>query len=711
MLSSDAQTYAAIQMLQESAEKVPRPIVFWIGAGASAWAGFPLWNDLTARMHSNFVRSVPKYEKLLAAEALTDGALPTVFQYMKDADTDKYYRDLVQVFGPASTTEVYARMVRSLEKMQPLYILTTNVDESLERSLPSTVTVQSSDIERINTLIHLKQSFVCKLHGTSSAVESMVFADEDYLNLINNEHYLLAIQELFSVATVVFVGYSLRDDYIIKMLLQNEKNHPLFGGGPHFLITANDNPTIPESVKRIRYASEFTDHRDALLALEVLANASSSTTGGAGPSKSILLNEKKRPASAYYLADLLPPFGQVQTSQTVIYEGLDGHSRGQIVVGDGYVQSEINISNYSALHDLVVGLLCFDCVYFAANRISIVHNLLGSVFFWELVKAEALKVVDVEEDACVRFSDENSLVGEMLDITLGDRENTEDPAAAIPLERTIRQHLSAAPGYEDVAIEQFSLLAKTAVHLSSKNLKSTFSEQTRSALVNPSMRKLLGMSRGTPYQAVPRWLAFPAIRLARVMTIGAVCRQIEASAARMILGVERLATAAFASAAGKGWADDTASYVLTGHSNSDLGALVSRTPGLLQRIVEFRSSQQGEAFRIELAECLQTDKGAQIAAAVNSGMKRALSESIVEQARNQFSGLFLSGEVTTLMPAVWGNLQNGEARIEKWKDVSRGHLQAAIRKHGRTPYSMCPCGSGEQLKFCCMEALGLRSVH
>ncbi len=710
MLSSDAETYAALQALTESAEKMSRPIVFWIGAGASAWAGFPLWNDLTSRMHSQFSRTISAYDKHAAAKALSEGKFPTVFQKMKDANRATYYRELAQTFGPFTENPVYARMLRSLEKTQPLHILTTNVDEALERSLSSAVTVQGSDIERINTLVQSGQSFVCKLHGTSSAVESMVFSDDEYAKVTSNETYLSSIRELFSVATVVFIGYSLRDDYLIKLLLESDSRHPLFGTGPHFLVTSGDANHIPESVKKIRYLPEHADQRDALAVLEALTETWTSKKKVFAPGvRDSGLN--KRPKSAYYLADLFPSSGEIQTSQTAFIGDAEGNSRGQLVIGDGYVQSELQISNYSALHDLIVGLLCFDTVYFAANRISVVHNLLGANVFWELVRLEALKVVNVIEEPCVLFSDEHSLVGSLTDITFGDKENTDNPTSPIPLEKVIRKHLSPRPGQEEVATEYFSLLARTATHVSSKRLSSAFSDQARSALVNPSMRKLLGMSRGTPHQAIPRWLAFPTLRLARVMVIGAVCREIEASAARMILGVERLATAAFASAAGKSWADDAASYVLTGHSNSDLGAMVSRTPGLLNRLVEFRSSQAGEAFRAELAECLQTDRGAQVAAAVNSGMKQALSDSVIEQARNKFSGLFLPGEVTNLMPAVWGNLENGEARISKWNEVSRGHLQEAIRQHKLTSYSTCPCGSGEQLKFCCMEALSLRSVH
>ncbi len=240
MFSDDPHTSAALQALCDSGSKKQKPIVFWIGAGASAWAGFPLWDELTANLHSHFGRTIPAYEKQSAGHALTEQKFPTVFQLMKDADPPSYFRELTAAFGPSSHSPVYLRLLRSLKKIHPLHILTTNVDETLERNLDSTVTVQVSDVERIGGLVQSKQSFICKLHGTSSAAQSMVFTDDDYSRLIGKASYLATIRELFSLSTVVFVGYSLRDEYLVKLLLESESNHPLFGTGPHFLITANE---------------------------------------------------------------------------------------------------------------------------------------------------------------------------------------------------------------------------------------------------------------------------------------------------------------------------------------------------------------------------------------------------------------------------------------------------------------------------------------
>ena len=707
MLSDDKDSYAALQSLLESG-KSEKPFVFWLGAGVSAWAGFPLWPSLASSMHTKFARSVPGYDKKLGLEELNRLNFPAVFELMKRKDSQLYFAELADVFKPRPTSAVYSRMLRSLEKMAPLSVLTTNVDETLEKNLCFVETVQGSDVERIVHALQQRESFVCKLHGSSSALKSMVFASSDYDSLGATPSYLSCLRHIFSVATVVFIGYGLGDQYLLDLLVRVDDDLPLFGSGPHYAVTTGSTVQLPATVKQVKYVLEHSDHRDALLILEVLAEAR--TSEAKKPMSEFDATRAPNRKSIYYLADVLPAVGNLTTSQTSTIGRIDGSSAGQMVSGDGYVQSEIQITNYSALHDLVVGLLCFDKVCFDTSRLGIVHTLLGSQMFWDLLRSEALTVVNIVEQSVVLFSDDQVATGGLTDITLGDpseKGNLGSELVPLSIDAIIRKYIQPAPGQESAAEEQFEFLAKSSFQVVSANLKIGFSEQARLALVNPSIRKLLGVSRGTPHGVVPRWLTFPILRLARVMSIGAVCQAIEASAARMIWGVEKLATMAFSSAAGKTWADDAASYVLTGKFNSDVGSIVSRNPALLARLLEFRASQSGENFRREIFEVLQSDSGAQVAAAVNAGLKTLLTPAMLEHAKNQFSGLFTSKYNVEMLPAVWGDLQNGEARIAKWRERSQLMLQEEIRKHKWSPYAPCPCGSGENLKFCCLEALAV----
>lgn len=708
MLSNSKDSYAALQELITIKRDHGR-IVFWLGAGVSAWAGYPLWEGLTSKMHTRFSRSSTSYDRDAAFEKLASSNFSDVFELMKKSDVQLYFNELGETFKPADLSAVYSRMLRALEKIRPLQILTTNVDEALEKNLSSTNTVQCSDIERVAKLLHQRESFVCKLHGTSSSLQSMIFATSDYEALVANPTYLDVLRQIFSDSTVVFIGYGLRDQYLLELLSKADRARPLLGVGPHYVVSSSAALELPSAVKQIHYIAQHADHRDALLVLELLAEMQVGKAK-AIDSQSFNVVPSEINKSIYYLADLLPPVGTLTTSQTSTLGSIDGKPAGQMISGDGYVQSEIQITDYSALHDLIVGLLCFDVVCFDTSRLGIVHTLLGSNIFWKLLELEALKVVDIREQTVALFSDENAVAGSLADVTVGDVGKTGDGGGLIPLsiDAVIRRYIQPVPGHEKTVERNFEFLAKSAFQVISADLVVGFSEQANLALVNPSIRSLLGVSGGTPHGVVPRWLAFPMLRLSRLVAVGAVCRAINASATRMIWGAERLAATAFSSASGKTWADEAASYVLTGKFDSDVGSIVFRNRSLLDEILKFRSSQQGEVFRREIASALQTDQGAQVAAAVNAGLKHALTPAVLQQARNQFSGLFSAARPGSMMPVVWGDLQNGEARIAKWRERSRLMLQEETQKHKWMPYSKCPCGSGEQFKFCCFEALNPR---
>ena len=225
-------------------------------------------------------------------------------------------------------------------------------------------------------------------------------------------------------------------------------------------------------------------------------------------------------------------------------------------------------------------------------------------------------------------------------------------------------------------------------------------------MIHPAIRRLLGISGGTPQGAVPRWLAFPVLRLAKVVRNGVICQHIRANATRLILGSERLASIAFSASAGAEWVDDAASYALTGRFNSDLGALIEQQLDLLAGVLRFRESAAGKNFRREVAERLATSEGSQVLAAVNAGMREALPTSVLQAARDQLSGLFLHQATgPRLRPAVWGDLRNAEGRVAGWRRRSRALLGGLCRDNNLNPYDVCPCGSGEKIRFCCVAAL------
>jgi hypothetical protein len=137
--------------------------------------------------------------------------------------------------------------------------------------LPSAATVQQSDFERSISLIQKKQSFVCKLHGSISSVQRTVFTAEEYQKLDQDSRYLALMKHIFAEATIVFVGYGLKDEYVLKALSLLDAESKVFGNGPHFLITSSTSGALPSSVIPLTYfVGMHRDHRATNMALDII---------------------------------------------------------------------------------------------------------------------------------------------------------------------------------------------------------------------------------------------------------------------------------------------------------------------------------------------------------------------------------------------------------------------------------------------------------
>ena len=76
MFCEDQETFYALNALRSTIGSRGRPLVVWLGAGASAWAGYPLWRDLAEQMHGRFAREVGTYVKETGVELLAAEAYP-----------------------------------------------------------------------------------------------------------------------------------------------------------------------------------------------------------------------------------------------------------------------------------------------------------------------------------------------------------------------------------------------------------------------------------------------------------------------------------------------------------------------------------------------------------------------------------------------------------------------------------------------------------
>jgi hypothetical protein len=663
------------------------------------WCGFPSWQQTAEYFGKRYRQLEPQYDKSEGQRLLQENKFPEVFELCRVTNQRRYNQELASRFTSRAPTPVYSRFIGILRGITPVQIVTTNIDENLERNLPSVPTVQKSDLERCLDLVSSSSSFVAKLHGSVSSVESVVFSSRDYQELLKDTDYLRTLESLFAQATVVFIGYSLRDKYVLDLFAANCGARRLFGDGPHFLIQSDESPSLPESIRVIRYVSEpYSDHRSAMTVLDIIRVVRD--PGGHiwfAPQDESHRTDKAF-VSAYFISDVIPP-GTWTSSQSLELAGTGGF-RPNAIVGQGFVDSELPDKMSHAMYDLTVGLLSFDRLYFPLSCAARLHDLLGSARFWDLVKTGIFRFIYFEHEPVVMFKSRDAV--DSGDIGL--MHVSPEGGRPLTVEAQIKQQFRAAPGQE-AEVERLFEMLKASVSLFD-NQAFNIPALTRGALLHPTVRRLLGISDAVLPTSFPRWVAFPVIRLAHTIIAGSACANFALPATKIGFGSEILVGAAFAVSAARDWADSVSSYVLTGRFNIDLGTYVQSNPTVLTSLLTFRDTQAGVDLRREILEELATSAGSEFVASVDAGLTRIVPTSVMENARSQLSGLlFRNSPDPAIVPAVWTNIRNSDSITGLWRARSRRELQEYCRSKGIRPRDLCPCGSGEKLRDCCGEAL------
>jgi hypothetical protein len=474
---------------------------------------------------------------------------------------------------------------------------------------------------------------------------------------------------------------------------------PLFGTGPHFGFVTAETKGLPSDIKPIRYISGSNgDRRGVLSAIDLLRGELSLDHSIEVVSSSRMASQALiAPSSGYYISDILAP-GTWSTSFTAqISSGKDDERT--LLLGQGFTNQEIPPDVILSLHDIIVGLICFDLIYFPLHSLNRVHQLLHGRLF-DLTRSGIVRFIHWQNEPGIIFPDPKHLIGG--DIGLLTRGTKSPEPISVP--RVIREHLNAVPGREAHAENLFDLIEKNTSVFADPQAGHLIPRRTRGALMHPSVRALLGVSDAILPTAIPRWLAFPIIRLAHVIQVGAITEAFNLGASKIAWGAATLAASAFAVSGQNDWADSVASYVLAGRFNADLGRYVADHMELLDVILIYRDMPAGIKLREEVLAALAANAGPDLIASINAGLKANIPREILQQARDQLSGLFLR-QTQSAAPAVWGNMGYNEDSIRLWRKSSAEQFLKVCREQKIGLSDPCPCGSTESVRLCCGHAL------
>jgi hypothetical protein len=189
-----------------------RRLVIFLGAGISCAAGLPSWNSLKDELimemrlyadEDDGVRSQLRemnFYKCFQAVSLRDR---TIY--------DKIIKKSLKLSGGGINLSRFQQLIKSLKSLKPVSFVTTNVDDLLY-DCRGFNTGQFRKKEQCYAHEIPEDKVFC-LHGSA---EQNIFKNDDLNELYQRSTFQNFLSTLFSTYNVLFVGFSFRDDELLK---------------------------------------------------------------------------------------------------------------------------------------------------------------------------------------------------------------------------------------------------------------------------------------------------------------------------------------------------------------------------------------------------------------------------------------------------------------------------------------------------------------
>ena len=255
-------------------------IIPWVGAGLSAFAGFPDWRMLRSILEDalfNKAKTLERNEstKLSNMGKIIQGLndLWVVFEMLQENLGSTIFHAIIREnLGHAhlvQTPEIYKQIWRL--KVQG--VLNLNLDRLVSKACAETGTISNvSEFsgDNVNNYMHVLKSprqFICNLHGITDDTSSWVLTKSALKKITMGEPYKLFINTCLTSSTVVFVGISV-DDIAVGGFLQNLTNIGVDFNNHYWITSRQDKRTddFAESIgiRIIRYNAPDGDQSELL---------------------------------------------------------------------------------------------------------------------------------------------------------------------------------------------------------------------------------------------------------------------------------------------------------------------------------------------------------------------------------------------------------------------------------------------------------------
>ncbi|MEM6381997.1 MAG: SIR2 family protein [Pseudomonadota bacterium] len=246
-----------------------KKMVPFIGAGVSKFAApnlFPTW----AEFISNFLAKakadghLPDHDFRDLSRLAAAGKSLTVAEHLKEVLPSDYYIDvLIETFDIILDEEADLSIYEILFEMNPPIMITTNYDRLIEDSYARLkrrnmdVKTHQESVGVIKALQRTRNNgyqTLFKIHGDVRTPSNVVLSEKDYRNVMYDlSDYRMAMDSIFSLYTVLFIGFSMGDKEMISTI-ENLRHTFRYLESPHYILLREGETS---HVERRRWREDF----------------------------------------------------------------------------------------------------------------------------------------------------------------------------------------------------------------------------------------------------------------------------------------------------------------------------------------------------------------------------------------------------------------------------------------------------------------------
>lgn len=197
--------------------------VIWCGAGLSVSCGLPTWKLLILRLVQACENSGLSTIELDELNRLQDsGYFDDVADFCRGFLGEPEYRELLrQLFEPRDLSSCLHEKLLDIPFSA---ILTTNYDKLIEHAvanrnskIPPVFT--NRDTPTLWRRLANNEFFILKVHGDIERPETIVLSSKDYTDhVFGNLPFIQFLQRLLTAKSVLFIGTSFTEPYILRLL-------------------------------------------------------------------------------------------------------------------------------------------------------------------------------------------------------------------------------------------------------------------------------------------------------------------------------------------------------------------------------------------------------------------------------------------------------------------------------------------------------------